>query len=83
LKNDASKNSGTKKRHQARSRSEDSIFFLLQIDLEIKMWTKSTKIMEKGEDGVLESENQPFAVPSFTKIKGKTTFPRKWSLLGF
>jgi hypothetical protein len=47
------------------------------------MWTKSAKIMEKGEDGVLESENQPFAVPSFTKIKGKTAFPGKGSLLGF
>jgi hypothetical protein len=47
LKNNASKNSGMKKRHQARSRSEDSIFSLLQIDLEIKMWTKNAKIMKK------------------------------------
>jgi hypothetical protein len=49
LKNNASKNIGTKKRHQARSRSEELIFSLLQIDLEIKRWTKSAKIMEKRE----------------------------------
>jgi hypothetical protein len=73
LKNNASKNNGTKKRHQARSRSEDLIFSLLQIDLEIKRWTKSTKIMKKEEvSGALLYQNQ-----------GQNLFPRKWSLLGF
>jgi hypothetical protein len=79
LKNNASKNSGMKERHQARSRSEDLILSLLQIDLEIKRW-KKCKSWKKER---LESENQPFTVLSFTKIKGKISFPRKWSLLGF
>jgi hypothetical protein len=72
LKNNASKNSGKKKRHQARSKSEDLIFALLQIDLEIKRWTKSTKIMEKGDVRELEST---FCGALLYQNQGQNLFP--------